>query len=150
MNERTTYSKVSDKNASEAFLNLHFLFFSRSPQILSADQDASAFKRIIQTVGTYYKLYVRAAAEGIPQDQRDKLIKDGLKADALIDPNDPDRADREYKIISEGYQLNKDHWDYMLGQMRSFTNTLRATHDTLFKGIRKVSTAMGIRTPSQF
>ncbi len=132
MSEGESFDKVpkfiflsnEEERAREAFSNLHYLFFSHSP-LQSPEEDMSAIKRIIRTVGAYRELSVRAA-EGITPDQRDNFIKNGLKADALIDPYDPVCANQKYRIISEGYELNKPYWDNMLGQMRNFRNVLKA------------------------
>lgn len=103
------------KKADEAFERLvnHYLGEPAPKELLSRTA------RLNKTLEVYFAFSVRAAAEGLTdEDARKKFIMEGLQQDALIDPEDPEKADELYTIISEGYELNKPYWDEKLGRMR--------------------------------
>jgi len=54
------------------------------------------------------------------------MIKQGL-----IDGSDPTKADEEYVIVSEGYDLNGPYWNRRLGRMRRFRNDLKDMQNEL-------------------
>ena len=111
--------------ARNAFVRLQKYFYFSSSGTITPEKQLEVTKKLHRTVETYFALSVRIAAEGITGEDRDRFIKDGLKSEALIDQSDTDRADEEYTIISEGYELNKPYWDEKLGRMRRFRNDLQ-------------------------
>lgn len=110
--------------ARNAFVQLmeHFRFNSFDTMTPQERTDTSA--KLLATINTYFALSVRAAAEGMGEEDKKVFIKDGLKAERHIDQSDPVRADEEYTIISEGYELNRKYWDEKLGKRRRFINDM--------------------------
>lgn len=140
MNEQENSRGISDKHlpgekevkARNAFLKLHYMYFT--PE---TTDDTESLKKLIITVGSYFSLSVKAAAERMTQEQREKYIKEGLKADALIHPTNSQQADEHYKTIAEGYELNRPHWNYMLGQVRATDSKIREIDQLMSKVKRR-------------
>jgi len=110
--------------ARNAFVQLFNHFYIYSSETITPQEQIEATRRLHRTVETYFSLSVRVAAEGIKEEDKETFIKDGLRAEALISQSDPIRADEEYVIISQGYELNRQYWDEKLGSMRRFRNDL--------------------------
>lgn len=55
------------------------------------------------------------SAPGISKKAIKEVVMEGLKAEGLIDPSDSSSAEEAYKKISDGYDLNSQHWDKQLG-----------------------------------
>ncbi len=119
---------VAKERASRAFTRLATTLFPEDNQF-NPQQEMFAFSRLMTTLGTYFTYSVRAASEQLTGDERTTFIMDGLKQDALIDPEDPQKAAYQYEIISEGYELNRPYWDRMLGGMRNSRNRQREKFD---------------------
>ncbi len=79
----------------------------------------------------YFTLYVIAAAEEMPEGDKAGFIRDGMIEQGLIDGSDPKKAEEEYVIVSEGYNLNRSYWDWQLGGMRRFRNDLKDMLDEM-------------------
>jgi len=110
--------------ADEAFVRLFELY--NTPEVTATPEgQIDSFRRLLRTLQAYYRFSVRAAGEGLVEGQRDSFIKEGLRADALIDPSDPTKAEHEFRIIADGYELNRQYWDEKLGRRRRFINDLK-------------------------
>jgi len=116
--------------SDEAFVRL-FELYNTPEATATPEGQIDAFRRLLRTLQIYYRLSVRSAAEGIVGEQRDSFIKEGLRADALIDPSDPDKAENEFRIIADGYELNMHYWDEKLGRRRRFINDLQDMQNEL-------------------
>ena len=114
------------EKAGEAFrkLMMHFFSFPQQQQ-QTVGEKVESIRRLYETLGSYFSLSTRAAADGKKGGEMKRFVKEGLIERKLIDTSDPAKAEEEFTIISEGYELNRKHWDKELGRLRRFRNDLK-------------------------
>lgn len=113
------------QRADKAFEKLMVHFFPFPQQKQTVEQKVEPIRRLYETLGSYFSLSVRAAADGKKGDEMKKFVKEGLIERKLIDASDPAKTEEEFTTISEGYELNKPYWDEKLGRLRRFRNDLK-------------------------
>lgn len=111
------------KKAHDAFQKLVTRFLINPQQkATTVEGETEVTGRFYGMLATYFSLSIRAAADGMKEDERAKFVKEGLIASGFIDASDPARTTGEFTIISEGYELNSPYWDEKLGRLRRFRN----------------------------
>lgn len=98
-----------------ALVRLVELFYSSSSAKITPQQQSEATRRFYGALTVYSELSGEVAGLGISEEHKKRSIINVLKDEGLISATDSSRADKEYIIISEGYDLNKERWDKELG-----------------------------------
>ena len=87
--------------------------------------------RVYSIVKSYQELTISAASEGVTLTERPLYILHGMIEKGLIDGSDPVRADKEYKIISDGYELNRGYWEPWLEKIRAAKRDIENASDSI-------------------
>lgn len=77
--------------------------------------------RRLTALRIFRSLTINAAAqEGLAPDKKFLFVRDGLMADAIIDPNNPELATNQLRIMQEGYEAAPELWDKWIGRQRRY------------------------------
>lgn len=76
---------------------------------------------ILTALSLYRQLCIHAAVQTeLTYEQRLTHIRDGLMADAIVDPTDEERATKQVHILEEAYETNREQWDTWIERQSSF------------------------------
>ena len=84
---------------------------------LSRTEHVKHLRPVFDTAETYFRLSAAAAENNLRGPEREQFIIQGLVENGVIDSGDSQEAVRGYKVVREGCELNRYHWQNMLGKM---------------------------------
>lgn len=89
---------------------------------------AAAARSQLEVMGAYQTAWIRSGAEGIADDQRVQYIQKELEKSGYLSP-DPAKAAEQFGIFQDGYELNRDQWDTMIGRDRRNRNNFSTLNE---------------------
>ncbi len=91
----------------------------RMHRVAQLSPDAFWFESqdVFDTAETYFRLSAAATKNNLRGPEREQFIIQGLVENGVIDSGDSQEAVRGYKVVREGCELNRYHWQNMLGKM---------------------------------
>jgi len=102
--------------------NLHSLFTEKGAT-------APDFARMLNSMETYRNALLRLATSdllGVLTDkERDFIIIEDLRADAIVDSKNKRKARRELSIIEEAYNSDPEYWNKWIERRKRYTRDLR-------------------------
>ena len=76
-----------------------------------------ALRRRDLNLERYRLLSFHAEMDELTGDERKKYIKESLIKEKKIDDTDPQKANEEFEILSDGYDLNQSYWNRRLDML---------------------------------
>jgi len=114
--------KVRQKETAELAAisanNRLFLLFHTPDTRKNPEATLDANEKMLAAVRAYFDFTIQGAAEGLRGDGLQQFVKEKMVRNVVVHPFDAERADIEFEIISQGYQLNRNLWDAQLAQRR--------------------------------
>lgn len=82
------------------------------------------FQRRLTGMRRYRGLAIRVAADSLSPEQGFITVRNGLMADALVDPNDPELAAQQTRTIEDAYTSAPEMWDKWTGRQRRYQQNI--------------------------